>query len=104
MSDTVIIAIVTGVCTALPLILAQVVSIIKASRRMDEAALQMAQVKTAVEETKVVAKEAKKATVTLQEGQNFMAASLATNTHDTNQIRKDIANYVVGNTKPGELR
>lgn len=117
MSDAVMLAIINQLGVIFNTLINQVAPILGAigalgalwvslrnGQKVKAAAVQMAEVKTVVEETQVAAKEAKKATVTLQEGQNFMAASLATNTLDTNQIKKDIANYVAGNTKPGELQ
>jgi methylthioribose-1-phosphate isomerase len=73
-------------------------------QKVKAAATQMAEVKTAVQETNEVAKEAKNATVQLQEGQTFMVKSLETNTLDTNAIREAMAGYISGNSKPGELR
>lgn len=74
---------------------------IRNGRKVDSNAVQMAEVKQVAEETKVMAHEAKKATVDLQDGQNFLKDSLATNTMATKDIQAAIAGYV---SRPGDLR
>ena len=91
MSDTVVIAVVTAICTALPLVLTQIVNIIRTARKLDAAATQMIEVKQMAHETQATAREAKKATLELSEGQAVIAKSLETNTFDTGEIRAMIA-------------
>ena len=85
MSDAVIIAIVTGVCTALPLMLAQVVGIIKASRKIDQG---LAQVNANVT---VAAAEATKVTSKLKEQQDVIYKAMEqTNTFNLAEIAAEV--------------
>lgn len=88
MSDTVVIAIVTAICTALPLVLMQIANIIRTSRKLDEAATQMTEVKQVAHETQATAREANATTLALQDRQLAMAKALDTNTFDTSAIKK----------------
>lgn len=70
-------------------------------QKVKAAAVQMAEVKEAVQETQVVATAAKRATVDLKDGQEVMRRSLETNTFDTAEIKKAIDSQM---SRPGELR